>query len=90
MPDGESLLVYRIDFKLAVLDLTDGKMGKDFGMERYGWGTTHFLQQMLLTIDGEYLWTSNDESRVSQWSFRDKALVQASGLLKSGIYCICD
>jgi hypothetical protein len=90
MPDGGSLLVYRIDCMLAVLDLSDGKMGKDFGMERFGSGTTHCLQQMLLTRNGEYLWTSNDESRVSQWSVRDKALVQASGVLKSGINCICD
>jgi hypothetical protein len=55
-------LVYRIDYRLAFLDLTDGTMDADFGIARHSWAIPMSLHSMLVTIDGGYLFTSNGQS----------------------------
>jgi hypothetical protein len=54
--------VYRIDYKLAFLDLTDGTMEEDFGIARPSWAIPMCLHSMLVTKDGEYLFTSDGQS----------------------------
>lgn len=55
-------MVYRIDYKLAFLDLTDGTMEEDFGIARPSWAIPMCLHSMLVTKDGEYLFTSDGQS----------------------------
>jgi hypothetical protein len=55
-------LVYRIDYRLAFLDLTDGTMDADFGIARHSWAIPMCLHSMLVPKDGGYLFTSDGQS----------------------------
>jgi hypothetical protein len=87
-PGDDSLFVYDVNFGLKLIDLADGVIIKDFG--RCHNGKPHYSRGMLVTRDGESLFTTSYEGDLEQWSVWAKILVHDFGNLGQEILSICD
>jgi hypothetical protein len=87
-PGDDSLFVYYVNCGLKLIDLADGGIIKDFG--RCHNGIPHYSRGMLVTRDGEYLFTTSYEGGLNQSSVGAKTLVRDFGNLGQEIFSICD
>jgi WD40 repeat protein len=87
-PGDQSLFVYGRHCVLKLIDLTDGRVIKDFGNVHSS--NAYWFQGILVTRSGEYLFTSGNNGGFKQWSVRGRALVQDFDKLTPQINCVCD
>jgi WD40 repeat protein len=87
-PGDESLFVYDGECNLKLIDLTDGTIIHDFALIHKGFA--YGIQSMLVTKDGEWLFTCSSDGKLKKWSVRDRALEQDFGKLAHRIRSICD
>jgi hypothetical protein len=84
----DSLFVYDVNCGLKLIDLSDRGIIKDFGTCHNG--KPHYSRGMLVTRDGESLFTTSYEGELKQWSVGAKTLVHDYGNLGQEILSICD
>ena len=87
-PGDETLFIYNHKCNLKLIDLIDGRIIKDFGQCHNGGASG--LQNMFVTRNGEYLFTSDKSGRFKQFSVRGRALVQDLGKIANSVYSLCD
>ena len=88
-PGDESLFVYDKSCNLKLIHVIYGTTIHDFGRVNKS-GFNYGVQGMLVTGNGEYLFTSSDAGEFKQFSVRGRALVQDFGNIAKDIWAICD
>jgi len=87
-PCDKGLFIYDQESGLKLIELTEGKIIKDYGMIQDSGG--NLPQRMLVTRDGKYLFTGHQDGKLQQYSVRARTLVQESSWTGLCICSICD
>ena len=84
----KNLFVYDGNSNLKLIDLTDATTVHY--LERVQKSRNYGHQSMLVTRDGEHMFTSSSNSELKQWSVRGRAIVRELGNITRGTKSICD
>jgi hypothetical protein len=87
-PGDENLFVYDRESNLKLIDLADGMTIKYF--RRVHYSEVPLFQMMLVTRDGQHIFTSSIFGGLKQWSVRERAMVADLSAELDYINCLCD
>jgi len=87
-PNDSSIYIYDCNCCLKEIRLADGAKIKDYGKVHEK--SANWFQRMLVTRDGQYLFTSSDDGNLKQFSVRGKTLVKNISIAGHEIWSICN